>query len=163
MIQKSFLMKNKFWCNIIRRKDTKFYKNNQDRKADRAGLSPLTISASAGQHLQAKCATHSSNELHIKPKACRPERNEVESNGSHQITWAAFQFCIHYCNSLKIILCSLCLVTHLRLWDSSTSLGMTRGGKKSDRKTEGNWQVGFCPQKKNSTNLCCFLCNFCFV
>ena len=51
--------------NIILQKDTKFYKNNQDRKSDRAGLSPLTTSASAGLHLQAALATHASNRLHI--------------------------------------------------------------------------------------------------
>ena len=61
---------------------------------------------SAGGSVPAgSCATHALNVLHISAygipratlgmtlkKTCRPERNEVESNGSHQITWAAFLF-----------------------------------------------------------------------
>ena len=44
--------------NIIWRNNIKFYIINQDRKADRAGLFPLTTSATAGLHLQAALASH---------------------------------------------------------------------------------------------------------
>ena len=59
------------------------------------------------------CATHASNMLHIKSQACRPERNEVESNGSQPITRRRS---ILYCK------CMLCIIARFCLWDSSTTL-----------------------------------------
>ena len=73
----------------------------------KAGLSPLTTSASL-----------SSNGLYIKKKACRPERSETESNGSHLL--------VHR-HSILCCKCLLYMVARFYLWDSSTSLGMTQG------------------------------------
>ena len=104
---------------IIRRKNNNSYNKNQGRKVE--------------GNWQVGVCPH-----------CRPERNEVGSNGSIPIVR---RHSILYCK------CLLCIIAHSCLWGPSISLTLrSEWHGKSDRKAEGKLPCGDSTAERVSSN-----------